>query len=77
VNVLPSDPQRGWVYDPDGDRFEDRVGRVLSRGINLRDTFREQAHTTTMRQRVSAVAGACAWAHGQRRNAHRRLFGSG
>eukprot|EP00983_Pelagomonas_calceolata_P030078 942620-Pelagomonas_calceolata.AAC.1 len=44
--------ERAWEYNPDGDRFEDRVGKILSRGHNLRDTFRSQAHQTARRTRV-------------------------
>uniref|UniRef100_A0A7S3VLT1 Uncharacterized protein n=1 Tax=Dunaliella tertiolecta TaxID=3047 RepID=A0A7S3VLT1_DUNTE len=44
--------ERAWEYNPDGDRFEDRVGKILSRGHNLRDTFRSQAHQTARRTRA-------------------------
>lgn len=45
--------QRAWVYEPEGDRFEDRVGKILSRGHNLKETFKNDALRTAVRTRVS------------------------
>ncbi|KAJ9515933.1 hypothetical protein QJQ45_016879 [Haematococcus lacustris] len=38
-----------WVHNPGGSRFEDRVGKILSRGVNLQETFKQHALETAKR----------------------------
>ncbi|KAJ9515770.1 hypothetical protein QJQ45_008668 [Haematococcus lacustris] len=38
-----------WVHNPGGSRFEDRVGKILSRGVNLQETFKLHALETAKR----------------------------
>uniref|UniRef100_A0A7S0REU6 Uncharacterized protein n=1 Tax=Chlamydomonas leiostraca TaxID=1034604 RepID=A0A7S0REU6_9CHLO len=37
--------ERNWTYEKGGNRFEDTVGRILSRGNDLKTTFKTQALT--------------------------------
>ena len=37
------------MYEPGGTEFKDRVGKVLSRGHNLKETFKREAAATVKR----------------------------
>jgi len=44
----PSFLQRTWNYDPQGDSSNDRIGKILARGVDLSATLRAEAgHSAT------------------------------
>ncbi len=51
-HLTPS-TQSQWTYHPGGTRFEDRVGAILSRGVDLQQTFKQQALLTAKKVRVA------------------------
>jgi hypothetical protein len=43
--------QQNWVNNPGGSRYEDKIGAILSRGADLKATFKQQALGTAAHER--------------------------